>query len=136
MFQSLSRRYQALKEQERDMNRPGHVGWYFLPAFKHTTQISRLSFYFRTIVRTCFVHPREEHQALPPEIVELICDYADEYVYEPIPVDRANVHPTCRHMIPRDPNETPTHGLYSDIDVFSDLVFLLIFSPINVYTKE
>ena len=117
VFQSLTRRYETLKEKERDF-RPGHVGWYFLPALKYTTQISRLSFYFRTIVRTCFVHPRKAYQALPPEIVELICEYADEYVYEPIPVDRANVHPHCRHMIPRDSSETPQHGLYSDIDVF------------------
>ena len=118
VFQTLSEKYESLKEQERDMDSAGSVGWYVLPDFKNTTQITKLSFYFRTILRTCWLHPRKKHQAIPPEIVELICDFADDYIYEPITVARGRVQPTCRHMIPRQPQEEPAHGLYSDIEVF------------------
>ena len=118
VFQTLSEKYESLKEQERDMEHTGSGGWYVLPDFKNTTQITKLSFYFRTILRTCWLHPRKKHQALPPEIVEHILDFADDYIYEPITVARGRVQPTCRHMIPRQPQEEPAHGLYSDIEVF------------------
>ena len=95
---------------------PGYYGWSYQPAFKNTIQVTRLSFYFRTIVRTYFLHTREEYQALPPEIVEIICEYADDYVYEPLPCNRGAVHHSVRHMIPRNIEEAPTCELYSAID--------------------
>ena len=58
-----------------------HFGWYWNSPFECTKSVYRLSFYLRTIIKTCLAHPKEHLPILPANVVSRICDYADNNVF-------------------------------------------------------
>ena len=58
-----------------------HFGWYWNSPFECTKSVYRLSFYLRTIIKTCLAHLKEHLPILPANVVSHICDYADNNVF-------------------------------------------------------
>ena len=79
----LSMRFKLLDRKMSVMNcLPRQDGWIFNKRFQETNKVVRLSFYLRTIVKTCFLHLKEGLPNLPPGLLDIILEYADDHVFE------------------------------------------------------
>ena len=104
----LSMRFKLLDRKMSVMNcLPVGNGWRQKnPRFQETNKVVRLSFYLRTIVKTCFLHLKEGLPNLPSGLVEHILEYADDHLFV---VSELNEH----QRFIQDHNVSPTTTLYS-----------------------
>ena len=104
----LSMRFKLLDRKMSVMNcLPVGNGWMEQnPRFQETNKVVRLSFYLRTIVKTCFLHLKEGLPNLPSGLVEHILEYADDHLFV---VNALNQH----QRFIQDHNVSPTTTLYS-----------------------
>ena len=103
----LSMRFKLLDRKMSVMNcLPRQDGWILNPRFQETNKVVRLSFYLRTIVKTCFLHLKEGLPNLPSGLVEEILEYADDHRFV---ANEMNEH----QRFIQDHNMSSTTTLYS-----------------------
>ena len=80
---TLSMRYKILDRKMSVMNSIPRLsdGWTSILRFNETVKVVRLSFYFRTLVKTCFLHLKEGLPNLPPGLLDIILEYADDHIF-------------------------------------------------------
>ena len=102
----LSMRYKLLDRKMSVMNcLPRQDGWIKNPRFQETNKVVRLSFYLRTIVKTCFLHLKEGLPNLPPGLLNIILEYADDHLFV--------VSALNQHRVVHDQDDPSTTTLYS-----------------------
>ena len=105
---TLSMRYKILDRRMSVMNCiPRCDGWTSIPRFNETEKVVRLSFYFRTIVKTCFLHLKEGLPNLPPGLLDIILEYADDHIF----VKNNSLHYTG---LERNHSNTTLYSLLAD----------------------
>ena len=101
----LSLRYKILYRKKAVMNSLPRVdGWNFNPRFEEVNLVVRMSFYFRTIVKTCFLHLKEELPNLPQGVLQTILEYADDHILKK------------NGSVPNGVDTSSTMALYSVLD--------------------
>ena len=61
---------------------PRHLNWGYNPRFEELNLVVRMSFYLRTIIKTCFLHLKDGIPNLSPGLLEIILEYADDHIFE------------------------------------------------------